>query len=91
MGEQPQALRAPRHLAPVLRLAPAPANRELVDTLTRLLEQAQRGELVGMAFAAMLKRRGYIVDTVGEASDSATYSRGMLRALDDKLAMRVRG
>jgi hypothetical protein len=64
---------------------------DTVDALRTLLDHAERGEVIGVAYAVMLKRRGYIVNTAGEAHRSPTYSRGMLLALDDKLAARIRG
>lgn len=66
-------------------------SNDTVEALRTLYEQAKKGEVIGIAYAAMLRRRGYIVNTAGEAHRSPTYSRGMLRALDDKLAMRIRG
>lgn len=66
-------------------------SNETIECLETLLKYARSGEVIGVAFAAMLKRRGYIVNTAGEAHRSPTYSRGMLKALDDKLAARVRG
>lgn len=62
-----------------------------VECLEQLLEHARKGEVIGVAFACMLKRRGYIVNTAGEAHRNPTFSRGMLAALDDQLAGRVRG
>jgi hypothetical protein len=66
-------------------------SNDTIECLRTLLEHAERGEVIGIAYAAMLKRRGYIVNTAGEAHRSPTYSRGMLLALDDKLSARVRG
>lgn len=66
-------------------------SHDTVACLQALLEHAQKGDLIGIAYAAMFKRRGYAVDAAGEAHRSPTYSRGMLRALDDKLGRRVSG
>lgn len=66
-------------------------SNDTIQCLKTLLKQAEKGEVIGVAFAAMLKRRGYIVNTAGEAHRSPTYTRGMLLALDDKLSRRVRG
>ncbi len=66
-------------------------SNETIEGLRTLLEHTERGEVIGVAYAAMLKQRGYIVNTAGEAHRSPTYSRGMLLALDDKLAARIRG
>ncbi len=66
-------------------------SNETIASLEQMLKEARKGELIGIAFAAMLKRRGYIVNSAGEAFRNPTFSRGMLRALDDKLGERVRG
>jgi hypothetical protein len=57
---------------------------------SRLLEQAKSGEVIGLAFAAMYRRRRYTVSTCGEASRNPTFARGMIAALDDELGLRVR-
>lgn len=66
-------------------------SNETVKALEQLLREARTGELIGIAFAAMVKKRGYIVNSAGEAFRNPTFSRGMLRALDDRLGERVRG
>lgn len=63
---------------------------DVIECLRALLAQAEQGQLIGLAFAAMLKRRGYICSTAGEAHRSVTYTRGMILALDDQLAQRTR-
>lgn len=72
-------------------LVPDEISNDTVKSLEQLLEHAKRGEVIGVAFAAMLKRRGFIVNSSGEAHRNPTFSRGMLRALDDKLGDRIRG
>jgi hypothetical protein len=72
-------------------LVPDNVSNDTVECIEQLLEHARSGELIGIAFAVMLKRRGYIVNTAGEAHRNATFTRGMLRALDDHLSQRVRG
>lgn len=64
-------------------------SHETIDCLRTLLGQAERGEAVGIAYAVMYRKSGYHVDTAGEAHRSMTYSRGMLRALDDKISRRL--
>ena len=64
---------------------------DTVECLSQLLEHAKTGEITGIAFAVMLKRRGYIANSAGEAFRSPTFARGMVAALDDQLAKRVRG
>lgn len=66
-------------------------SNDTVEALEQLLEHARAGEVIGIAFAAMLKRRGYIVNSAGEAFRNPTFSRGMVRALDERLGARIRG
>lgn len=56
-----------------------------------LLEHARSGQVIGIAFACMLNRRGYIVNSASEAFRNPTSSRGMVHAVDDRLAERIRG
>lgn len=72
-------------------LVPDTISNETVRALEQLLENARSGQVIGLAFAAMLRRRGYIVNSAGEAYRNPTFARGMLRALDDKLGQRVTG
>jgi hypothetical protein len=65
-------------------------SRDTIECLETLLAEARKGEIIGIAFAAMLKRRAYITNTAGEAHRNPTFSRGMLATLDDQLAQRVR-
>lgn len=72
-------------------LVPDNVPHDLIECLEVLLDAARRNELTGIAFAGTLKRRGYIVNTAGEAHRNPTFARGMIAALDDQLSMRVRG
>lgn len=60
---------------------------DLIEALEHLLDEAKSGRLIGFAYAAMYKGRTYIVDTAGEARRNPTFTRGMLRALDDRLGI----
>jgi hypothetical protein len=71
------------------RLIPDSVSKDTVECLEVLLTQARRGEVIGIAFAAMLKRRAYITNTAGEAHRNPTFARGMIATLDDELASRV--
>lgn len=72
-------------------LLPDRVSRDTVECLQQLLRQAKRGEVIGLAYCAMLKKRAYIVDTAGEAHNSPTFARGMVAALDDHLSAYVHG
>jgi hypothetical protein len=76
---------------PPFVLVPDEVSTDTVEALELLLREARRGQVIGIAFAAMLKRRAFIVNTAGEAHRNPTFSRGMVAALDDQLAQRVRG
>lgn len=70
-------------------LVPDNVSHDTVRCLETLLDRARTGEVIGIAFAVMLKRRAYIVNSAGEAHRNPTFSRGMIAALDDELSSRV--
>lgn len=72
-------------------LVPDTISNDTVQALEQLLVAARKGDVIGVAFAAMLKKRGYIVNTSGEAHRNPTFTRGMVAALDDQLSGRIRG
>jgi hypothetical protein len=72
-------------------LVPDHVSDDTVEALQTLLTHARKGEVIGIGFVCMLKRRGYIANAAGEAFRNPTFTRGMLQALDDKLARRVDG
>jgi hypothetical protein len=72
-------------------LMPDNISHDTVEALKSLLEEAERGEMIGFAFAAMYKGRDFTVNTAGEAHRSPTFARGMVQALDDHLMDRVHG
>lgn len=70
-------------------LVPDRVSTDTVKCLELLLRRARRGEVIGLAYCAMLKQRAYIVNTAGAAHESPTFARGMVAALDDNLALRI--
>jgi hypothetical protein len=78
-------------MKPPFVLIPDAVSPDTVECLETLLKHAQAGEVIGLGFVAMLKRRGYIANTAGEAYRNPTFTRGMLLALDDKLSRRIDG
>jgi hypothetical protein len=76
---------------PPFVLVPDLVSNDTVACLQTLLRQARRGEVIGLAYAAMLKKRAYIVNSAGAAFESPTFARGMVAALDDQLSQRIRG
>lgn len=78
-------------MKPPFILVPDTISNDTVQCLEQLLKAARAGELIGLVYAGMLKKRGYIVNSAGEAHRNPTFSRGMLASLDDQLSTRVRG
>lgn len=70
---------------------PDALSSDTVECLRELLMEAQQGDMIGIAFAAMYRRRKYIVDAAGEAYRNPTFARGMVDALHDELGKRARG
>lgn len=78
-------------MKPPFVLIPDTISHDTVECLEVLLDQARRGQVIGLAYAAMLRKRAYITNTAGEAHRNPTFSRGMIATLDDQLAGNVRG
>ena len=78
-------------MKPPYVLVPDSVSHDIVQCLEELLHQARKGELIGLAYAGMIKRRGYITNSAGEAHRNPTFARGMVAALDDELSTRIRG
>jgi len=78
-------------MKPPFRLLRDPVSSDTVAALEQLLAAAKRGEVIGMAYAAMLKSRRFVVNTTGEPHRNPTFALGMVRILDDELVERARG
>ena len=76
-------------MKPPFRLIPDTLSTDTAEALAQLLDLARRGELIGVAFAGMLKQRRYFVNTAGEAHRNPTFARGIVAALDDSLSNRI--
>jgi hypothetical protein len=76
---------------PPFFLVPDTISNDTVECLQQLLAYAKKGEVIGVGFVAVLKQRNYIANTAGEAHRNPTFTRGMVAALDDQLALRIRG
>lgn len=74
---------------PSLHLITDIVSKDVVTALEELLESAKVGLITGIAFAAILKGRKYMVDTAGTAYTDPTLTRGVLAALDDELQTMV--
>lgn len=71
------------------RLVPDSISHDTVEALRELLDDAQNGRVIGVAFVVMYKRREFIGNAAGEALRNPVWTRGMLAALDDKLARQI--
>lgn len=72
-------------------LIPDAISHETVEALEQLAERARAGEILGIGFVAVLKRRRYIVNSAGECRTDPSLTRGMVLALDDELRGLVHG
>jgi hypothetical protein len=73
-----------------LQLVPPRVSEDTIRELRKLLADAERGQLVGLAYAAFCLKT-YTVNAVGQANARPTMARGMLRDLDDLLRDRQSG
>lgn len=53
-------------------------SHDTIEALEFLLQEARSGELIGLAYGAMLKRRTCIVDTAGEAYRNPLFTLGVV-------------
>lgn len=77
-------------MKPPFRLVPDTISTDTTKALEQLLDLARRGELIGIAFAAMQKQRRYFVNTAGEAHRNPGFARSCVSVLDDELGKRMR-
>lgn len=75
----------------IYTLRPDELPTETVKCLSTLAAQARRGTVRGLAFIAYIEGYGFIANAAGEALDNPHLTRGMLKALDDKLAAHIEG
>lgn len=69
-----------------MKLMPDDISPDCVQALTQLLDEAKSGEVVGIGFVAVYKRREYVVNVAGELRRNPTLARGMVASLDDYLS-----
>jgi len=72
------------------RLATGHISDDVVEALTYLLREATRGEVVGIAYVAQMKRSAFVADTAGESHRDPLFSLGMVRILEEGLVQQVR-
>lgn len=69
----------------ILDLVRPAVSVETIDALLFLLEEARAGRVLGVAWVAVHAGRRFTGDAVGETRTHPTFTRGMLRVLDDEL------
>lgn len=72
------------------RLVSDQLSGDTVEALETLLRHARQGEIIGVAFCAMYRRKEYIVNTAGEARRSPTFASGMVEQLQRFVSQRTR-
>lgn len=65
-------------------------SHDTIEALEFLLQEARSGELIGLVYGAMLRRRTCIVDTAGEAYRNPLFALGVVCLLSDDVAHRAR-
>lgn len=72
------------------RLVEPSVDAETVATLTLLLQAAQEGRIVGLAYVALHNGPDYSGDVVGRARQHPIFTLGIARALEDLVAEHLR-
>lgn len=67
------------------RLVSDDLSEDTVECLRQLCAMAERGQIHGIAFVAMVKGRRFIRNAAGECMRNPPYSRGLVAYLDDFL------
>lgn len=69
--------------ASITYIGPENVSRDTVQTLEILLEEARRGELIGLAYSAMYRPRDFTVNATGEVKRSPILASGMVSRLQN--------
>lgn len=77
-------------MKPPFTLMRASVSHDTIEALEFLLHEAKRGEVIGIAYGAIMKRRSCIVDTAGEAYRNPLFALGVVCMLSDDVAIRAR-
>lgn len=73
------------------RLVRDTISEQTIECLRQLLAEAEAGEIIGIAYAAMRRRREFIINSAGEAHASPTFAIGMVHMLAEQLSAQVKG
>lgn len=72
-------------MKPPFRFVGVQPSHDTIDMLSEMLQAAKKGEIIGVAFTAMYKRREYVVGYTGECARNPTFTRGMVFTLLEDL------
>lgn len=72
-------------MKPPFTLTKETISHDTVEVLRVLLEAAERGEVLGLAFVVLHKRRSFSVEITGEAERNPVFTLGTLAMLDEHL------
>jgi hypothetical protein len=73
----------------VYRLVQEPVSSDTIEALQTMSRLAGKGEIVGIAYAVMLKGRRVLVNTTGAAHRNPIFALGMVRLLDRSVSDQV--
>lgn len=76
-------------MKPPFTLIPDSISHDSIEALQTLLIEAKNGDLIGLAFTAMYRKRNYVVNAAGEAHRNPTFALGMVMVLIDYLMQQV--
>lgn len=62
----------------------------IVEALEHLLHEARRGQVIGLAYGAMLRQQRTIADSVGELERNPLTALGMLTVLQAQITKRMK-
>lgn len=74
-----------------MKLQPDSLSADTVECLTQLLEEAKSGRMVGISFAAILRRGNFWVNTAGEARRRPAMAHTAVGVLLLKLGLKIIG
>lgn len=78
-------------LRPPFKFAEEQISHDTVQALRELLGKAEKGEVIGVAYSVMNRKRSYNVCTAGELHRNPTYAMGTVLVLLYRLLMRAVG
>lgn len=75
----------------VYHLVPDSLSEDTIDALHVMHSRAKQGQILGIAYVVMYKRREFATGATGECRNNPIFTRGMVASLDDALATLING